>query len=203
MAHSLELINKRECDILYGFIQHGSLWDYHYTCGVSHQRVLQIFHKACAKTKNVAQLKSLLDERTSLIKENGELKDGIASLSKELKFQREEEAKLRELDERERIEQFIATDAQLKRFKIRLVDCNLSVRALNGLKAADCDTIGDLCKLHKTDLLRYRSIGKKTLTECEDLLDRMGFSFGMDVDKIYRDRLSQVVYNVLLEKESI
>lgn len=201
MAHSLELINNREYYILYGFIQHGGLWDYVYTCGVSHQRVLEIFHKACVKTKNVAQLKSLLDERTALIKENGELKDGIASLSKELKFQREEEAKLRELDERERIEQFKATDEKNKIFNTRIVDCNISVRAITVLKAADCWTIGDVCKMNKLDLMKYRNCGRKTISECEDLLDSMGLSFGMDVDKIYRDRLSQVVHNVLSEKE--
>ena len=59
----------------------------------------------------------------------------------------------------------------------RLVDCNLSVRTLNGLHANGVDTVGDLVKLHKTDLLRMRNCGKKMLSELDDFLSDLGLCF--------------------------
>lgn len=59
----------------------------------------------------------------------------------------------------------------------RLVDCNLSVRTLNGLHANGVDTVGDLVKLHKTDLLRMRNCGKKMLSELDDFLSDFGLCF--------------------------
>ena len=67
--------------------------------------------------------------------------------------------------------------------KTKLVDMDLSVRALNCLKAADVDTLGDLCTYNKNDLLKFRNFGKKSLTELEDLLDSMNLTFGMDISK--------------------
>ena len=67
--------------------------------------------------------------------------------------------------------------------KTKLVDMDLSVRALNCLKAADVDTLGDLCTFNKNDLLKFRNFGKKSLTELEDLLDAMNLTFGMDISK--------------------
>ena len=67
--------------------------------------------------------------------------------------------------------------------KTKLVDLDLSVRALNCLKAAEVDTLGDLVKFNKNDLLKFRNFGKKSLTELDELLDSMSLSFGMDVSK--------------------
>ena len=55
--------------------------------------------------------------------------------------------------------------------KTKLVDMNLSVRALNCLKAADVETLGDLVQFNKTDLLKFRNFGKKSLSELDDLLE--------------------------------
>ena len=60
--------------------------------------------------------------------------------------------------------------------KTRLVDMNLSVRALNCLKAADVETLGDLVQYNKTDLLKFRNFGKKSLTELDDLLESLNLS---------------------------
>ena len=65
--------------------------------------------------------------------------------------------------------------------KTRLVDMNLSVRALNCLKAADVDTLGDLVQYNKTDLLKFRNFGKKSLSELDDLLESLNLSFGTDI----------------------
>ena len=72
--------------------------------------------------------------------------------------------------------------------KTRLVDMDLSVRALNCLKAAEVDTLGDLVKFNKNDLLKFRNFGKKSLTELDELLDIMNLSFGMDVGRYKLDK---------------
>ncbi len=72
--------------------------------------------------------------------------------------------------------------------KTRLVDMNLSVRALNCLKAADVETLGDLVQFNKNDLLKFRNFGKKSLTELDDLLDGLNLSFGTDISKYKLDK---------------
>jgi len=67
--------------------------------------------------------------------------------------------------------------------KTKLIDLDLSVRALNCLKAAEVETLGDLVKFNKNDLLKFRNFGKKSLTELDELLESMSLSFGMDVSK--------------------
>lgn len=70
--------------------------------------------------------------------------------------------------------------------KTKLSDQDLSVRALNCLKAADVDTVGDLVKLNRNDLLKFRNFGKKSLTEARrNLLASLNLKFGMDVS-IYK-----------------
>jgi DNA-directed RNA polymerase subunit alpha len=72
--------------------------------------------------------------------------------------------------------------------KTKLVDLDLSVRALNCLKAADVETLGDLCTFNKNDLLKFRNFGKKSLTELDELLVSMNLSFGMDITKYKLDK---------------
>ena len=72
--------------------------------------------------------------------------------------------------------------------KTRLVDMNLSVRALNCLKAADVETLGDLVQFNKNDLLKFRNFGKKSLTELDDLLESLNLSFGTDISKYKLDK---------------
>ena len=67
--------------------------------------------------------------------------------------------------------------------KTKLVDMNLSVRALNCLKAADVETLGELLQFNKNDLLKFRNFGKKSLTELDDLLESLNLSFGTDITK--------------------
>lgn len=72
--------------------------------------------------------------------------------------------------------------------KSKLSDMNLSVRALNCLKAADVDTVGDLVTFNKNDLLKFRNFGKKSLTELDELLETLNLSFGMDISKYKLDK---------------
>ena len=72
--------------------------------------------------------------------------------------------------------------------KTKLVDMNLSVRALNCLKAADVETLGELVQYNKNDLLKFRNFGKKSLTELDDLLESLNLSFGTDISKYKLDK---------------
>ena len=70
-----------------------------------------------------------------------------------------------------------------QQLKAKLIDLDLSVRALNCLKAAEVETLGDLVKFNKNDLLKFRNFGKKSLTELDELLEAQNLSFGMDVSR--------------------
>ena len=72
--------------------------------------------------------------------------------------------------------------------KTRLVDMDLSVRALNCLKSAEVETLAELVVYNKTDLLKFRNFGKKSLSELEELLSNLGLSFGMDITKYKLDK---------------
>ncbi|MGB0828312.1 MAG: DNA-directed RNA polymerase subunit alpha [Flavobacteriaceae bacterium] len=72
--------------------------------------------------------------------------------------------------------------------KTKLADMDLSVRALNCLKAAEVDTLGDLVSFNKNDLMKFRNFGKKSLTELEELVVLKGLSFGMDLAKYKLDK---------------
>ena len=72
--------------------------------------------------------------------------------------------------------------------KTKLVDMDLSVRALNCLKAAEVETIGELVALNKADLLKFRNFGKKSLTELEELVRSKGLEFGMNISKYKLDK---------------
>jgi len=72
--------------------------------------------------------------------------------------------------------------------KTKLVDLDLSVRALNCLKAADVETLAELCIFNKNDLLKFRNFGKKSLSELDDLLISLNLSFGMDISKFKLDK---------------
>lgn len=72
--------------------------------------------------------------------------------------------------------------------KTKLVDLDLSVRALNCLKAADVETLGELVAYNKNDLLKFRNFGKKSLTELEDLVKSKNLEFGMNISKYKLDK---------------
>lgn len=72
--------------------------------------------------------------------------------------------------------------------KAKLTDLDLSVRALNCLKAAEVDTLGDLVSFNKSDLMKFRNFGKKSLTELDELVAAKNLTFGMDLSKYKLDK---------------
>ena len=94
-----------------------------------------------------------------------------------------------ESDEQVEAEEFDESSLHMRQLlKTKLSDMDLSVRALNCLKAADIDTLGDLVSFNKNDLLKFRNFGKKSLTELEELVDAKNLAFGMDVSKYKLDK---------------
>ena len=91
-----------------------------------------------------------------------------------------------ENDENEEFDEEVLHMRQL--LKSRLVDMDLSVRALNCLKSAEVETLGELVVFNKTDLLKFRNFGKKSLTELDELLANLNLSFGMDISKYKLDK---------------
>ena len=93
-----------------------------------------------------------------------------------------------DVDEKKNEEEFDETSLHMRQLlKNKLVDMELSVRALNCLKSADVETLGELVSYHKSDLLKFRNFGKKSLTELEELIESKGLAFGMDVSKYNLD----------------
>jgi len=85
-------------------------------------------------------------------------------------------------------EEFDETSLHMRQLlKTKLVDMDLSVRALNCLKAADVETLADLVSYNKSDLLKFRNFGKKSLTELEELVQNKGLNFGLNVAKYKLD----------------
>ncbi len=92
-------------------------------------------------------------------------------------------------EEKSATEEFDETSLHMRQLlKTKLVDMDLSVRALNCLKAADVETLADLVSYNKNDLLKFRNFGKKSLTELEDLVHAKGLHFGMNLAKYKLDK---------------
>lgn len=92
-------------------------------------------------------------------------------------------------EEKAASEEFDETSLHMRQLlKTKLVDMDLSVRALNCLKAADVETLADLVALNKHDLLKFRNFGKKSLTELEELIKSKNLSFGMNLAKYKLDK---------------
>ncbi len=90
---------------------------------------------------------------------------------------------------KEPVEEFDESSLHIRQLlKTKLVDMDLSVRALNCLKAADVETLGDLVSYNKSDLLKFRNFGKKSLTELDELVKAKGMTFGMNLSKYKLDK---------------
>jgi len=94
-----------------------------------------------------------------------------------------------EVDEKAQTESYDEESLHMRQLlKTRLTDLDLSVRALNCLKAAEVDTLGDLVSFNKNDLMKFRNFGKKSLTELDELVSMKGLTFGMDLGKYKLDK---------------
>lgn len=182
-------LKSREAAMLIEYLNGEYLEDIGYTYGCTRERVRQIVEKAIRKSIVLTVFSEKLERLEDLEAENGMLKARAASMERRL-LEYEKPA--------EPVDKSLCDTLSTK-----LSDCPLSTRALNALHAGlwdnrfcfgkndsryivpPCETLGDVCRLSKQDILKLRNMGKRTVCEIEDFLEASGLSFEMDVDKYY------------------
>lgn len=152
--------------------------------GISRTRVIQVVSRSLRKFFRMKSFSELRQENRILVKENESCHKVISSLQKSKRELEESlsltSAVLSDYDdssghESGYISELLGTD---------ICHFNLTTRSLNCLKAADIDTLGDLVSHDKSDLMRFRNFGKKSLSELQSIIEGFGLRWGMDVDSI-------------------
>lgn len=179
-----ELLKEREKDILKKLMSGLTLKDVAECYCLTPSRILQITNKAISKIYTMKSWPQMHEEYKRVSAENQRI---TAMLESQRLRTKELEA---QLGMKETIGDGMSlvpgyTKVQLaKTLATPLANCNLTVRTLNCMKATDIETVGDLVKYTKVDLLKLRNLGKKSLRELDELLDSMNLTFGMDVERI-------------------
>ena len=184
IMYELGLINGREMNVVLSIIYGNTLEAIAEQHGLTRQRILQIYAKALRKSKEIGKFKDDVLSLETTREELERAKSTILYLNRELaSYKRLEDMENKTMDEK--VTALAETDNMIKLLTTRLVDCELSVRALNCLKCIDVDTIGDLVQLNKTDLLKLRNFGRKTMYELDDFLESLNLCWGTDVKAIF------------------
>lgn len=173
MLQSLNILNFRESDIMQRLIKGDDINLVGEQYGLSSVGVRRIFIKGCRKARHLNRIKKQIDELEKLKLEMEIAKPVMKRMKAELDLLRPGDY----------IKQ---CGVKLEILSNNISDYDLSTRAILAMKFYDVDTIGDLCKLQKKDLLKFRNIGKKTIKELDDFLSNFGLSLGMDVDRLYQ-----------------
>ena len=190
MMESLELLTAKEADVVRGIIIGETFEQIGNRIGYTHDYIKRIYIKALRCSSNLKVLLERINDLNRIKAELQEAKKTIELLDKQLNNQRKAENALLQKDEAERIKIYKESDEQVKLLNKRLVDVDIPVRALNCLKGAGINTIGDLARCHEIGLMKLSKFGKKTLGELSELLNSFGFHFGMDIETIYRARIA-------------
>lgn len=179
-----DVLKEREKTFLTMLLEGSSVKEISDEFGLTYTRIMQVVSHSIRKLSTVKTFSELRKEYKQLLFDNNNYQNIVQSLQNRIKqlesVNNIDSAPVSEYD-------YLLGDkggsftALLNK---RIIDFNLTVRALNCLKSADIDTLGDLLKCKKKDLLKFRNFGKKSLSEIEDLLDLMKLHFGMDVDAI-------------------
>jgi excisionase family DNA binding protein len=171
-------LKDRESGILTEIIKGVKLEDIGNAFGLTRERVMQIATKAANKLASIEDLKQIRDENKTLKEENNRLSKENNLLKKYITDQRIT------IDAYENSDKLHSTI-----FEKRLIDLNLTVRTQNGLKSLNCDTLGDVVKLDMSMLLKARNFGKKSLTEIDEFIKRLGLHWGMNPEKMSVEEL--------------
>lgn len=167
-------LKQRELEVLFGAIQGKSFSSIGYDMNLSEQSINQIWRKALLKvvcTQNrISQLQDTISELQRVIGEKNEIIRELNGRNAVTKAEIDEEARLRKL------------------LETRLWDLDFSMRVLNCCKCEEIHTVGDLVKHNRTDMLKYRNFGKKSLCELDEFLENKGLHFGMDIDYLYQTK---------------
>ena len=179
-----DVLKEREKTFLTMLLEGSSVKEISDDFGLTYTRIMQVVSHSIRKLSTVKTFSELRKEYKQLLFDNNNYQKIVQSLQNRIKqlesVNNIDSAPVSKYD-------YLLGDkggsftALLNK---RIIDFNLTVRALNCLISADIDTLGDLLKCKKKDLLKFRNFGKKSLSEIEDLLDSMKLHFGMDVDAI-------------------
>ena len=178
-----ELLSWREREILQRLFDGKSLNEVAEEFSFCAPNISQICVRTIAKIKELQKYPSLHKECKELRAENKTLRQYVETLDRILAtFQSKVDSSVpltepdnRDVEEVKRLKELLFTNIR---------DLDINVRTLNCLKGLDVETLGDVVRLQKNDVLRQRNFGKKCLTYLEDYLDSLGLTFGMDVDSI-------------------
>ena len=184
-------LTYREAEIMKELLKGTTYEDIGKRFGLTRERIRQIAEKSIRKSRDLIWLKDRLDHIRDLEADNQSMKAAYNDMKRRLHQQEELERIEAEHDEEARRQALMEKDEVCKLLSTKLVDCELSVRTLNCLRQGyyECETIGDVARLHKTDVLKIRNFGKKSLIELDDFFDAHGLQWGTDVDKVYRERI--------------
>lgn len=191
-------LGEREAEVLKRAIYGDSITYIAEKSGVTRERMRQIIEKAMRKCNDLSVLESKIKRLSELEDENFSLKLEINNLSRILTNLTNNVSDVEESE----------LDRMIRLFNTKVIDCNFSVRVINGLLAGrveihfsfdkdkresvvivpECKTVGDICRLKREDLFKIRNFGKKSVDEIEDFLEVNNLSFGMDVDKYYTQK---------------
>lgn len=185
------VLTEREYAILNEAIEYGDLDILTKSHGLSRARILQICHGAINKIACMGNYAQLRQEKRRLENENKFLASGVKSLQTRVD---ELERDLQINNNKSLAESYEEDPGSLTSLlNTRIVDLNLTVRSLNILRREGIETLSELVTLHKTDLLKFRDLGKKSLAELDDLLDSMNLSFGMDVNTAIKEDMRRFI----------
>lgn len=182
MLEAIGILKYREGEMLSKLLEGEDMMEICNHYGLNRERVRQIIETAIRKSSDVTSIADIVSENKKLSEQNAALQAEVAALRSKLQIV-EADVPAEEKKELDRLRVVLAK---------KIIDCPISVRAINILKAyrvgsefKNIETLGDLCRINKLDYLKQRNAGKKSLTELENLLESYGLEFGMDVDNIY------------------
>lgn len=178
-------LNEREAEILTRFLEGETLEFISGEYLLTRERVRQIVEKAIRKSQDLTNIEEQLNKMKTLQADKEALKKTVSELKEQLRKQE----KYQEPTDVEKLE----IESMCNMLSVKISESGLSVRARNCFLPIG-DTIGDICRLRKTDLLKCRNTGKKTLLELECYLLERGLELGMDVDKIFAKRAEMLIY---------
>jgi hypothetical protein len=183
-ASGNDVLKERERTILTMLLEGKDVVDVAEDYGLTRSRIMQIASHAVRKLATVKTFSELRKECKQLVFENKNFPIVVQSFQNRIK-------ELERLNDIEAVPvseyDYLLGDKGgtfTALINTKIIDFDITVRSLNCLKAADIETLGDLIRYNKTDLLKFRNFGKKSMTELDDLLDSMNLHFGMDVDAI-------------------
>lgn len=184
MLQEIGVLNAREANVVTMLIDGKTFEDISEELYISRERVRQIFAKAIRKSTHIAHLKEDLDAYEALKKKYTNLQESVKVMEEDVKeyiaYKEKTQGKV------ENAESIAEEERLLGQLATPMNDFDLSVRTLNCLRYSDIKTLGELVRLAKSDVMKIRNFGRKSLTELDDLIEELGLQWGMDVDLLYR-----------------